>query len=436
MFQERDFQGRNWEPFPCDPHDLGAVVLTHAHLDHCVLLPKLVKEGFNGKIYATAPTAEIAQIVLEDSGFIQEEDAKHKRYRHAREGRQGRFPEQPLYTASDAKDVLKHWAPVEPGTPVILPGGMTARFINVGHIFGAASILIEGPAKGGTASILMSGDIGRWGRPLINDPDTPPAADYVVTEATYGDRMHDDPAGLEDQFATIVKETLQAGGNLVIPSFAVERSHELLYFLNDLLMKGQIPRCPMFLDSPMAINVTNVFKRHVEALDIETRRLIGAGHSPFSLPGLKMTRKPEESKEINTMRGVIVIAGAGMCNGGRIKHHLQYNLPRPESTVLFVGYQVEGTLGRQLCDGAKEIRLFGEKIPVRCRVAKLEGFSGHADKEELIRWISGVPNKPKKVFVCHAEAKTAVAYAATLHERKGFDVAVPSYLDSVELEGR
>jgi len=432
MFQERDFVGRNWETFPCDPHDVGAILLTHAHLDHCGLLPKFVKEGFNGKIHCTAPTAEIAQIVLEDSGFIQEEDAKHKRNRHQREGRQGRFPEMPLYTAEDARDVQKHFAPVEPGQPLDLPGGMTARFVTVGHIFGAASVLVEGP--GGKPGVLFSGDIGRWGRPLINDPDTPPAADYVVTEATYGDKVHDDPAGLEDRLAGILKETLKARGNLVIPSFAVERSHELLYYLNDLQMKGKIARCPVFLDSPMAISVTNVFKRHAESLDLETRRLIGAGHSPFSLPGLKLTRKPEESKEINTMSGVVIIAGAGMCNGGRIKHHLQYNLPRPESTVLFVGYQVEGTLGRQLTDGAKEIRLFGEKIPVRCRVEKLEGFSGHADKEELIRWISGLPKPPKKVFVCHAEEKTGRAYAALLKERKGWEVAIPSYRDSVALE--
>jgi len=435
MFQEREYLGRNWEPFPCDPHDLSAVLLTHAHLDHCGLLPKLVKEGFNGKIYATAPTAEIAQIVLEDSGFIQEEDAKHKRFRHQREGRQGRFPEQPLYTASDAKDVARHWVSVKPGQTVDLAGGMTARFVVVGHIFGAASVLVEGPAKGGKTSVLFSGDIGRWNRPLIVDPDTPPAADYVITEATYGNKMHEDPAGVEDRLATILTETLQARGNLVIPSFAVERAHELLHYLNSLLMKGKIPRCQIFLDSPMAISVTNVFKRHAESLDLETRRLIGAGHSPFSLPGLKTTRKPEESKEINNMHGVVIIAGAGMCNGGRIKHHLQHNLPRTESTILFVGYQVEGTLGRTLLNGAKEIRLFGETIPVRARVAQIEGFSGHADRDELLRWITGLPKPPKKVFVCHAESNVADDYAKTLEQRTGWPVSVPSYTNSVELEG-
>lgn len=432
MFQERDLLGRNWDPPAFDPRTLDALILTHAHLDHCGLIPRLAKAGFKGPIYCTQSTAEIAQIVMEDSGHIQEEDAEKKQRRHEKQNRKGNYPAVPLYTGEDARRVKPLFRPVLMGEPVPVAPGLLARFTPAGHILGACSVRIE-PEDGKGRKILFSGDVGRWDRPILVDPAAPPQAEIVVVESTYGDRLHDDPLTIPDQFASVITSTVKAGGNVVIPSFAVERSHEVLYFLNELLLFNKISRVPVFLDSPSAVNVTEVFKAHADEMDEETRKRIDDGQSPFDFPGLRLTRRVEESKAINSVKGAVIIAGSGMCTGGRVKHHLLHNLPRPESTVLFVGHQSVGTPGRQIVDGASEVRLLGEMVPIRSKVTRIEGFSGHADKHELMRWLNLLPKAPERVFVTHGEARVADGFAAHLAESKGWPAEAPDYRRMVDI---
>lgn len=434
LYQERDLRGRNWDPFPIPPKSIDAVLLTHAHLDHCGLLPKLVREGFAGKIYCTDATSEIAQIVLMDSAHLQEEDAEYKRKRHEQEGRKGPYPEVPLYTTEDAEAVTPLFSPVKYEQPVQLGDGLEAIYHDAGHILGASTILLQIKQNGDGRKISFSGDVGRWDKPILQDPILVDQADYVVVESTYGDRLHDDEASVNGDLAKVINETRKAGGNIVIPSFAVERAQEVLYHLNELSMDNLIPHLPVFIDSPMAISVTEVFEHHPELFDEEMMKLILRRKSPFDLPRLKMTRTIDESKAINDVEGTaIIIAGSGMCTGGRIKHHLVHNISRPESAILFVGYQAVGTLGRQIVDGAKEVRILGQMHRVRARITQIHGFSGHADRDELVRWLSGLKKSPRHVFVTHGEPEAAASFSKFLHEKTGWETSVPSYEDTVTL---
>ncbi len=429
MVQERDYRERNWKPFPFDAATVDAVLLTHAHLDHCGLLPKLVNEGFKGRIYCTEATRDIAAIVMADAGKIQEEDAAFKRKRHEREGRKGPHPVVPLYTKEDAGRAAGFLHPVELRDPVEVAPGVAARFQLSGHILGATSIRIEMGGK----SVLFSGDIGRWNAPIIQDPELADEADYVVIESTYGDRKHEPAEDIPERLEKIIKETLDAGGNLVIPSFAVERSQDLLYYLSGLRKEKRIPPIVVFVDSPMAVKVTDVFRRHPDLFDDESRALLDAGRHPCDFPGLSLVQSVQQSKSINRIRATaIIIAGSGMCTGGRIKHHLKSNASRPESTILFIGYQAVGTLGRVILGKPKEIRLFGEMQPLQARVEQMGGFSGHGDRDDLLRWIGGLKTKPQKVFVTHGEPEAAKALAEAL-SRQGFSPEVPAYLDTHEL---
>jgi metallo-beta-lactamase family protein len=433
--QERDMQGRNWEAFPLPPDRLDEVLLTHAHLDHCGLLPRLVREGFRGRIFATGPTAEIARIVMLDSARLQKEDAEHKAGRHERENRKGPRPPAPLYDEKDAEAAASLFQVVGFGETVGLKGGAEAEFFEAGHILGSASIRVRTGGKGSSRTILFSGDIGRWDRPFINDPRPCDHADYVLMESTYGDRLHGDDAHIGETLGRIVTETVARGGNIVIPSFAIERSQEVLYYLNALLRKNAIPHLLVFLDSPMATRVNEVFSHWPDFFDADMKALIRDNRSPFDLPGLVLARSSEESKAINRITGsAIIIAGAGMCTGGRIKHHLVRNISRPESTILFVGYQAEGTLGRLIAGGASSVRILGQALPVRARVEKIEGFSAHADRDELLRWASGITQKPREVFVIHGEAPVAAAFGATLREKRGWNARVPAPGQAVDLD--
>lgn len=434
LYQERDFRARNWDPFPVAPDTIDAVLLTHAHVDHCGLLPKFVREGFKGKIYCTAATAEIAQIVLLDSGHIQEEDAEFKRKRHKREGRSGPYPEIPLYTTNDAKAVLPLFSPVDYQKSVQIGAGIEATFYDAGHILGSSMINLTLRQNGQQRKILFSGDVGRWNTPILVDPTLFEQADYILIESTYGDRLHGDRTSIDELLADIINSTRKAGGNLLIPSFAVERSQEILYHLNNLLIEDRIPHLMVFMDSPMAINVTKVFENHPELFDEEMLELIRRRESPFDLPGLKMTPTVRESKAINHIKGtVIIIAGSGMCTAGRIKHHLFKNIYRRESTVLFVGYQAIGTLGRQIVDGAKKVRILGKYHPVRAKVVQLHGFSAHADRDELFRWISALSESPKHLFVTHGESDVAKKFADFLRAKTGWEISVPGYRNEVVL---
>ncbi|MBU0716306.1 MAG: MBL fold metallo-hydrolase [Verrucomicrobia bacterium] len=434
LYQERSLRDRNWAAFPVSPARIKAVLLTHAHLDHCGLLPKLVREGFRGKVYCTPATAEIVQIVLLDSAKIQEEDALTKAKRHAKEGRRGPHPDLPLYTIRDAEAVLPFLTPVAYGTPVSVASGIKASFFEAGHILGSAMIKLDlsaAPAELSAPverSILFTGDLGRCHLPILQDPAVCRAADYVVMESTYGDRVHEATEDIPDALARILNATRQAGGKVVIPAFAIERTQELIYYLSALLRAKKIPRLPVFLDSPMAIRVTEVFNRHKELFDEEAKALMGQGTQPYEFPGMTFTSKVDESKAINKVRGpAVIIAGSGMCNGGRIKYHLANTISRPENTVLFVGYQAMGTLGREILDGAKKVRILGQWHQVRARVEQLHGFSAHADREELLTWLKACAQPPRHIFVTHGEAATALAFAALVQEKTGWSASAPAY---------
>jgi len=435
IYQERDFRARNWDPFYVPPKTLDGVLLTHAHLDHCGLLPKLVREGFEGKISCTPATAEIAKIILLDSAHIQEEDVAFKKKRHEKEKRTGPYPVVPLYTTEDAEATLPYFDPVGYNKAIQIGDGIEATYHEAGHILGSTNIKVKVRQNGESRTILFSGDIGRWETPILLDPTIYENADYIIMESTYGDRLHGDRDHIDDELEEIINSTHKAGGNILIPSFAVERSQEVLYYLNTLLNEDRIPHLMVFMDSPMAISVTKVFESHPELFDEDMLELVRRHESPFDFQRLKMTNTVDESKAINHIRGtVIIIAGSGMCTGGRIKHHLVNNIHRPESTVLFVGYQAVGTLGRRIVDGDEEVRILGQYYPVRARVAQISGFSAHADRNELLKWISGLNKPPKHLFVTHGEVEAANAFAEFLREQKGWEISVPEYQDEVILD--
>lgn len=435
LYQERHLRARNWEPFDVAAGSIDAVILTHAHLDHCGLLPKLVREGFKGKIYCTAATSELARIVLLDSAKLQEEDAEFKRKRHEREGRKGPHPYVPLYTQSDAEKCVPHFRPVRYKQSIGINDNIEATLYDAGHILGSSIIKVTAREDGQARSVLFSGDIGRPDRPIVRDPVFSVGADYVVIESTYGDRVHQGVEDAKKGIGEVVNSTKKAGGNIIVPSFAIERSQEVLYYINELLLDDAIPHLKVFLDSPMASSATKVFQHHPELFDEEMRELIKQHESPFKFPGLKMVHTAKESKAINRMRGtVMVIAGSGMCTGGRIKHHLVNNIARRESTIMFVGYQAIGTLGRQIVDGAKQVRILGQQYPVKARVARIGGFSAHADRDELLEWLRALEDPPKKVVVVHGEQESAQHFGDYVREKAGWEVAVPEYQDEIVLD--
>jgi len=435
LYQERQFRDRNWEPFPISPASINAVLLTHAHLDHCGLLPKLVREGFKGKIYCTAATAEIAKIILLDSAKIQEEDAEHKRKRHEREGRKGPYPEIPLYTTEEAEACFPQFLPVKYRQPIEIGEGVEGNFYDAGHVLGSSMIKVKVQQDGQSRTVLFSGDIGRPDRPIVRDPTVLEQADYVLIESTYGDRIHHSQEDTKKTIAEVINSTKQVGGNIIVPSFALERSQEVLYYINELLLADAIPHLMVFLDSPMATRITKVFQQHGELFDEEMTEFIRQKESPFNFPGLKMVETAEQSKAINHIKGtVMVIAGSGMCTGGRIKYHLVNNITRGESTIMFVGYQAVGTLGRRIVDGEKQVRILGQQYPVKAKVVRIHGFSAHADKDELLEWLQGLKTAPRRVFVVHGEDESAKAFGNYITEETTWPVTVPAYQDEAVLD--
>lgn len=435
LYHERELRVRNWDHFPVPPETVSAVLLSHAHLDHCGLLPKFVREGFSSPIYCTAATADIARITLLDAAKLQEEDAEFKRRRHEREGRRGPYPELPLYTTADAEASFPFLSPVKYGQPVRVGEGITATLHDAGHVLGSAMIRLQVKQNAETRTVIFSGDMGGWGKPIVRDPTLFDEADYVVIESTYGDRILEKPDAIADSLEEVINSTVQAGGNIVIPSFALERAQDVLYYLSQLLNQKRIPSLPVFVDSPMAISITRVFASYPELFDDEMTELMRDGRSPFDFPGLKLVRTAEESKQINQVKGsAIIIAGSGMCTGGRIKHHLVTNISRPESTILFVGYQAEGTLGRLIVGGAEEVRILGQYYPLKARVAQINGFSAHADRDQLLKWLTALHQPPRRVFVTHGESSVSLRFADAIKEKTGYKVTVPRYHDEYLLD--
>jgi len=434
LYQERDLRDRNWEAFPVNPAGIQAMVLTHAHIDHCGYIPKLVKDGFRGKIYCTAPTVEIAKISLIDSAKVQESDAQYKRKRHQQENREGARPEVALYDVDDVKKVFPLFRKVAYQKDINVTPEITVAFYDAGHILGSAMIELKVMDEGREKIYVFSGDIGRWNRPILGDPHIFERADAVVMEATYGNRLHEAEGPSMEKLAAVINDTKNRGGNIVIPSFAINRTQEVLYYLGQLLEARKIPSLMTFVDSPMAAAVTDIFNMYPEDFDVEAKAILETENSLFHFPLLKMTRTVNESKAINHIKGsAIIIAGSGMCTGGRIKHHLVSNISRPESTVLFVGYQAAGTLGRIILERPEEVRILGQVRRVRARIEKINGFSAHADKDELLKWVTGMKKAPAKVLIVHADKDVAADFSATLQKHMPGEVIVPEYLETVSL---
>lgn len=423
MFQGgREQERANHEPFGFDPAGIDALLLTHAHLDHCGRIPKLVREGFKGRIFATGATRDLARIVMLDAASLQEEDARHSQ----RHGRRGDEPaSEPLYTLDDALHAMDFFAdPVPYGEDVAVTDGIRARFLDAGHILGSASILLTLDDGAQQRSMVFSGDLGDPGRPILRSPAPAPAADYAVIETTYGNRLHRSLPDSVDELHRAVRETVARGGNVVIPTFALERAQEVLYYLHQGVRDGKLPPgIQVFLDSPMAISATEIFRRHPECFGDAFRQELQQG-DPFALPHLRFTRDASESMAINTIEsGAVILAGSGMCTGGRVRHHLKHNLWREKSSIVFVGYAAEGTLARRIVDGAPTVKIFGEEIRVRAQVWTINGFSAHADQANLLAWLGTSPRR--KVLLVHGEYEAGMRAMAEKLDALGIANQMP-----------
>lgn len=432
MFQGgRHEREMNFRDFRFNPAELRCVILTHAHIDHCGLLPKLCKAGFKGTIYATRSTCKLAGIMLPDSAHIQAADAE---IMNRKGQRSGQAPVEPLYGTEDAELALRFFESVSYDEPLHLTDTITVIFRDAGHILGSSIIEIHITEDGRTTKLVFSGDLGQEGQPILRDPFVVHGADYLFVESTYGDRLHPtyDKA---NALAEIVRDTVERGGNLIIPSFAVGRTQTLLYYFHKLWRDGKLEEIPIILDSPLAIAATRIFMENPQDFDEEAAALFQEG---VRLPQLKLTETPEESRALNENEGpAIIISASGMADAGRILHHLKHNLWRPECTALFVGYQAQGSLGRRLVDGVKRVRILGEEIVVRANVKMLEGFSAHADAAQLLAWVSAMQDPaPQKIFVMHGEAQGSGAFKEELGRRLGADAYIPYYGDAAIIEGR
>jgi metallo-beta-lactamase family protein len=415
---QQEIVDENARPFGFDAASIDTLLLTHAHLDHCGRLPLLVKQGFRGEVITSAASCELARLVLLDSGHLQEEEARN-RARQARRRGKDTDTGAPLYTVLDALNSLGHFGrKATYGQPLELAAGVRATFLDAGHILGSACIHVELEEAGQRRSVLFSGDLGNAGRPILRDPAPPPKADVVVMETTYGDRLHKPIAPSVEELYAAITATFTRGGNVIIPTFALERAQEILFYLREGVEAGRLPRTmQVYLDSPMAISATTIFGRHPECYDAESAALFRTGHDPFAIPGLHFTRETQESMAINRISGgAVIMAGAGMATGGRVRHHLKHNLWREDSSVVFVGYAARGTLARLIIDGAKQVGLFGEEIPVRARVYTINGFSAHADQAELLAWHR--PIAPARTFLVHGEPETMRTFAKLLQDTR------------------
>ncbi|MGI9056163.1 MAG: MBL fold metallo-hydrolase RNA specificity domain-containing protein [Pyrinomonadaceae bacterium] len=431
----KELRERNWQKLPFDPAELDAVIITHAHIDHTGYLPRLVKLGFSGKVFTSSATADLLKILLPDSGRLQEEEADYRN----RKGLTKHSPALPLYTEDDANAALELLNPVpNDGNAVEICEDFKASFMVAGHIIGASLVLVEmEKARNGNDSIkfLFSGDLGHYDQPILKDPDPPPFADYVMTESTYGDRLHGEITS-DIKLADIINDAYKRNAAILIPAFAVGRTQELLYMIRDLENEGKIATMPVIVDSPMAARATQVYGRWSSEHDAEYLSITAKKEHPLRTDWMKTTSSRDESKKLNDMKGArIIISASGMLTGGRVLHHAIRILPDPNATIIFVGYQAAGTTGRRIQDGEREVRIMKSHVPVRCHVERVEGFSAHADWKSVLRWLKPLQeNPPKTVFTTHGEPEAAEAMAKHIRDEFGWNVVVPQYEQTIELD--
>ncbi|OPX99933.1 MAG: Ribonuclease [Syntrophorhabdus sp. PtaB.Bin047] len=429
MNQGRNSDALNREPFRFHPDQIDTLLLTHAHLDHSGLIPRLVTDGFPGRILTTSATAELAEIILLDSAHIQEKDAEWQTKKAQRAGKDQVF--EPLYTTEDVKACLPHFDQNGYDSLHQLPGGMRFRFVDAGHILGSASLELWFRDGGRDKKIVFSGDVGKNGNPIIRDPEHITEADYVVVESTYGNRFHKDLEASIEELEKAVRETFRRGGNVLLPSFAVGRTQDVLYILDRLVKEGRLKDLDVYVDSPLADRATKIYMAHPEFFDAEAVNTFKFRSSA----GMRIhfTTTIEESQKINRIKsGAIIIAGSGMCEGGRIRHHFKHNIWRQECSIIFTGFQVPGTLGRYIVDGAKRAYILGEEMAIRARVYTIGGFSAHADQRELLEWLGAFTNNPR-VFIVHGEEPVALEFEKIVREKLGLTTYVPHLGEELEI---
>jgi metallo-beta-lactamase family protein len=417
---------RNWARLPVDPASIDWVVLSHGHIDHTGYLPRLVKDGFRGRVYATRATADLLRILLPDSGHLQEEEAAY----HNKRGTTKHTPALPLYTAEDGLAAAEQVEGVDYRAPLSLAPALRVTFRRAGHILGSATVTVEVEGR----RLVFSGDLGRYGAPILPDPMPIEEADLVVVESTYGDRRHD-PEPIPDQLARVIEEAVARQGAVIVPAFAIGRTQELMYHLAGLERADRIPRLPTYVDSPMAINATEIYCAHPEDFEGDMRGMVMNRNCPLHCSDFRLARTPDESRAINRITGpLLIVSASGMATGGRVLHHLRQRLPDPRTTVLLTGYQAIGTRGRRLQDGEATLRIFGEDVPVRARVETLHGLSAHADADGLLRWLGTAAQPPERVFVVHGDPKPTAALAERIRKDLGWPAEVPEYRDRVALD--
>ena len=433
----KEMEKMNAENFPFDVSEIECVILSHAHIDHCGRIPLLVKRGFKGEIYCTNATADLLNVMLMDSAYIHEKDAEWQTKKNARTGKP---PVEPLYTEADAVAALKMVKPVLYDQLITINDEMNICFNDAGHILGSAITELWVTENDNTSKIVFSGDLGAINRPILRDPKKIKKADYVIMESTYGNRLHEKNATSIDKLVEITKTTIKRGGTVVIPSFAVGRTQELIYQFNMYYehhpeLEQLLGNVNVYIDSPMATNATEVFRKNADVFDEDTKAYILSGDNPLDFKNLKFTRDTQDSQMLNTMKTPkIIISASGMCEAGRIRHHLKHNLWDARNSVIFVGYQAEGTLGRKLVQGAKEITLFGEIVKVNAEIYNLEGFSGHADQLGLMDWLSGFEKAPKQLFLVHGEEQSKIDLAKKIEMDLGYKATVLHQNTEFQLE--
>lgn len=433
MYQGKD-EDLNLEEFEVNPADIDYLLLSHSHIDHSGRIPLLVKKGFKGEIICSKPTYDLCEIMLIDSAHIQETEAEWKNKKALR---QGRKLIEPMYTQSDAMESFQYFRPIQYEQVINITDGLTVKFNDAGHILGSSIIEMWFEEANENVKLVYSGDLGMREKPLLKDPAIIEKADYVIMEATYGDRVHDDIEQRTEELINIILKTTKRGGSVIIPSFAVGRTQELIYELNKYYdshmdkmgtKENELKKIPVYIDSPLATKATEIFKNNANVFDSEARNYIMSGDNPLEFENLHFTQSAEESKALNlSLEPKIIISASGMCEAGRIKHHLKHNLWRKESSIVFVGYQAEGTLGRKLLDGEKIVKVLGESINVKAEIYNVEGFSGHADKIALLNWLRGFKEKPNTVFIVHGEEESKLNFAKEVKETLGLHCIVPEY---------